>query len=64
MSKVLNTHGFHIAYRELTASYIVKWAFIETDNIIDAVNQANEYAKKHNLAIAHLIDEVTWRSRP
>ena len=32
-------------------------------NIIEAINQANEYAKEENLAVAHLIDEVTWRGR-
>lgn len=64
MNKTLNTQGFHIGYRKLTASYIVEWSFIETDDIVDAVNQANEYAKEHDLAVAHLIDEVTWRSHP
>ena len=64
MNKTLNTHGFHIGYRKLTASYIIEWNFIKTDDIVDSVNQANEYAKEHDLAVAHLIDEVTWRSRP
>ena len=63
MNKTLNTHGFHIGYRKLTASYIAEWSFIETDDIVDAVNQANEYSKEHDLAVAHLIDEVTCRSR-
>ena len=36
---------------------------LETNNIIEAINQANEYAKEEDLVVAHLIDEITWRGR-
>ena len=63
MSKALIPKGFHVGYRRPNSQPIVKWKFIETNNIIKAINQANEYAKEENLVVAHLIDEVTWRGR-
>ena len=55
--------GLYVGSRRPNPQPIVKWNFIETNNIIEAINQANEYAKEEDLAVAHLIDEVTWRGR-
>ena len=63
MGKALIPKGFYVGYRRPNSQPIVKWKFIETNNIIEAINQANEYAKEENLVVAHLIDEVTWRGR-
>ena len=63
MSKALMTKGFYIGYRRPNSLPIVKWKFIETNNIIKAINQVNKDVKEENLVVAHLIDEVTWRGR-
>ena len=63
MSKALMPKGFYIGYRRPNSQPIVKWKFIETNNIIEAINQINKDVKEDNLVVAHLIDEVTWRGR-
>ena len=63
MSKALMPKGFYIGYRRPNYQPIVKWKFIETNNIIEAINQINKDVKEENLVVAHLIDEVTWRGR-
>ena len=63
MSKALMPKGFYIGYRRPNSQPIVKWKFIETNNIIKAINQVNKDVKEENLVVAHLIDEVTWRGR-